>query len=178
MQEKPCPPTSLRRAIHAGSRISGARRRWRRRAAAGLGRPPWPGGCSSVGLRRAERLRTARRRNANGATGAAGRALWLRAGLSREVGRRRLVPSVSDMCGSGEMMCADRAGSASHSTTSHTRVEREEEPRTPPPPPDTVKVSSTRLPTPPPRLLWHCRACSRAPHEPTVTLCGHLFCRG
>lgn len=27
-------------------------------------------------------------------------------------------------------------------------------------------------------LAWHCRLCMGEPHEPTVTVCGHLFCHG
>ncbi|GJE86472.1 hypothetical protein PsYK624_025520 [Phanerochaete sordida] len=32
------------------------------------------------------------------------------------------------------------------------------------------------FPTPKPRLQWHCRICLRPPTDPTVTMCGHLFC--
>ncbi|PSS37937.1 hypothetical protein PHLCEN_2v229, partial [Hermanssonia centrifuga] len=33
--------------------------------------------------------------------------------------------------------------------------------------------------TPPVKaLIWHCRICLKEPYEPTVTVCGHLFCHG
>lgn len=61
---------------------------------------------------------------------------------------------------------------ATQTTTSHTRVEREEQPASPKP---AVTIMNT---APAPRLAWHCRVCSAMPREPTVTLCGHLFCKG
>ncbi|GJE86449.1 zinc finger protein [Phanerochaete sordida] len=31
---------------------------------------------------------------------------------------------------------------------------------------------------PPHALAWHCRHCGAEPHDPTTTMCGHLFCHG
>ena len=76
---------------------------------------------------------------------------------------------------------AEVNSTATPSTTSRTRVSHEDsrgelndthgspspKPRLPSPPPTL----------PMPRFSWHCRVCSNEPREPTVTMCGHLFCR-
>ncbi|KAI0088886.1 hypothetical protein BDY19DRAFT_946605 [Irpex rosettiformis] len=36
--------------------------------------------------------------------------------------------------------------------------------------------SRTKVSSGPAQASWHCRLCMHEPHDPTVTMCGHLFC--